>query len=261
MRRRTIVPAIALVLCVAVPGASPRPAMAQIMVRCPAVSPSDPSLGVLIGNTQGGHFYASVPASVSIDTETKVVVRATGSGPLRISAIGPDQMTVSPGYLDPHTDGSSWNGILPGDEWGTAWTLPMPGCWDLHAERTGLTGDIYFNAVVPTLKSVRVRMRSGQGTGLTFRSGTRLVFFVRPQFDPSTALRPSGTVSINDGSKTVRTMPLAASRTRLGTYYASTSLTVTAATWFTGTAHLSFHGSTMTRDIRFEVVPEAAHHT
>lgn len=255
MKRRNVSLAIGLVLCALVPGAAPRSASAQITVRCQTVSPSDVSVGALIGNARGGHFYASVPQNVSIDTETKVVVRMTGTGPLHISAIGPDQMTVSPRFLDPHIYGSNWNGVLPGDEWGTAWSLPMPGCWDLHAERTGVTGDVYFNAVVPVLKTFTLQIRSQRQAGNVFRSGIPIRFSVQPLFEPTTALIPYGTITIKDATKTGRVLALVQSRRNVSLFHASTRLRVTAPTWFRGTVRLSFQGSTMTRDFRFEVVP------
>jgi hypothetical protein len=253
--RRYPVPAVGLLLCALVPGAVPRPAAAQITVPCQSVSPIDPSAGVLVGNARGGHFYASVPQSVSIDTETKVVVRMTGVGPLHISAIGPDQMTISPSFVDPHVYGSSYDNVLPGDEWGTGWKLPMPGCWDLHAERTGVSGDIYFNAVVPILKSFTLQLRSGRRIGNVFRSGTPITFAVHPQFDPSTDLVPSGTITIKDATKAGRTLYLRQAKRNLRLFRTWARFTVTAPTWFDGVVRLSFQGSTMTRDFRFEVVP------
>jgi hypothetical protein len=192
---------------------------------------------------------------VSIDTDIKVVVRMTGTGPLHISAIGPDLMTVAPLWIEPHIYGSSWNGILPGDEWGTSWRLPMPGCWDLHADRAGISGDIYFNAAVPVLKSFSLRVKTGHRSGDSVPSGARLAFIVRPQIDPSTSLPAYGSVTVRDGSKTVRTLTLMPSRKGLPRYHAVTRLRVTAPTTFTATARLSFQGTTMTRDVRFQVLP------
>jgi hypothetical protein len=229
--------------------------MAQVTVPCQSVSPIDPSAGVLVGHAHGGHFYAAIPQSVSIDTETRVVVRVTGAGPLHISAIGPDQMTVAPSYIDPHIYGSSFDGILPGDEWGTGWKLPMPGCWDLHAERTGTSGDIYFNAVTPVLKSFTLQMRSGRQVGDTFRSGAPIWFFVQPTFEPTTSLLPYGTVSIKDATKTGRVLTLVQSKRNPSLFHAWTRITVTAPTWFRGTVRLGFQGSTIARDFRFQVVP------
>lgn len=255
MRRRYVGSAIALLLCAVAPGAAPPPVTAQITVPCQSVSPVDTSAGVLVGHSRGGHFYAAVPQSVSIDTETKVVVRVTGTGPLHISAIGPDQMTLSPTYIDPHIYGSSYSSVLPGDEWGTGWKLPMPGCWDLHAERTGTSGDIYFNAVIPVLKSFTLQMRSRRQVGNVFRSGVPISFYVQPAFDPATSLRPYGAVTIKDDTKTGRVLPLVQSRRNASLFHAWTRITATTPDWYQGTVKLSFQGATMTRDFRFEVVP------
>jgi len=93
-------------------------------------------------------FYA--PPAATHTTE-KIVIRMTGSGPLHIEADGPRGGTVHPYFgPEPHT-GSNW--IRPGDEWGTGWRFPGPGCWRLHASRRHAIGDIWLRVVQRT-KSV-----------------------------------------------------------------------------------------------------------
>ncbi|MBO4210411.1 hypothetical protein [Micromonospora echinofusca] len=70
----------------------------------------------------------------------KVVWRMTGSGDLSISATGPDGRVVAPIWgPEPH-GGSNWT--RPGDEWGTGWVFPTPGCWTINLTRTSGKGHL-----------------------------------------------------------------------------------------------------------------------
>jgi hypothetical protein len=64
----------------------------------------------------------------------KVAWRMSGSGPLAMAATGPGGRTVRPAWgPEPH---SSSNWTRPGDEWGTGWVFPVPGCWTITLTRT-----------------------------------------------------------------------------------------------------------------------------
>jgi hypothetical protein len=78
-------------------------------------------------------------------TEVKIVWRMTGLGNFSIVAVGPDGEKVSPSQGPTEHGGSNWN--RPGDEWGTVFSFPVPGCWDLHATRSNASGDIWFKVV------------------------------------------------------------------------------------------------------------------
>ncbi len=84
--------------------------------------------------------------SVHAQEDVKIVWRMTGSGDFQIVAQGPDgaraPLLFGP---DRHTS-SNWQ--RPGDEWGTGFHFPVAGCWDLHATRDTLAGDVWL-AVVP----------------------------------------------------------------------------------------------------------------
>lgn len=74
--------------------------------------------------------------------EAKIVWRMTGTGDFHIVALSPHGTRLSPSSgPDLHT-GSSWN--RPGDEWGTLFTFPTPGCWNMHAIRSQASGDIWL---------------------------------------------------------------------------------------------------------------------
>lgn len=99
--------------------------------------------------THGAKLWALLfyqpPAAVG--TDLKIVVDMTSSGPFHISAIGPRGQTARPVWIEPH-DGSNWN--RPGDEWGTGWNLPTPGCWHLHVTRRHASGNIWLQVVQPS---------------------------------------------------------------------------------------------------------------
>lgn len=73
--------------------------------------------------------------------KNKIVWRMTGSGDFQIIAHGPAGQVLQPTDFTPHL-GSSWQ--RPGDEWGSAFTFPASGCWDVHATRDNLVGDVWF---------------------------------------------------------------------------------------------------------------------
>jgi hypothetical protein len=72
--------------------------------------------------------------------EIKVAWRMTGTGDFTMTATGPDGTKVNPSWgPEPHS-GSTFQ--RPGDEWGTGWVFPSPGCWTLDARRTSGTAQM-----------------------------------------------------------------------------------------------------------------------
>lgn len=65
--------------------------------------------------------------------EVKVVWRVSGSGDLDAVALGPDGQGVEPAWGPRHHASSNWD--RPGDEWGLAFELDTPGCWELQVSR------------------------------------------------------------------------------------------------------------------------------
>ncbi|HEU0002257.1 MAG TPA: hypothetical protein VFQ36_15245 [Ktedonobacteraceae bacterium] len=80
------------------------------------------------------------------NTLVKIVWRMTGRGYFSIVASGPSGMKVSPSQGPDGHMGSNWN--RPGDEWGSVFTFPIAGCWDLHATRDNASGDVWLKVVV-----------------------------------------------------------------------------------------------------------------
>ncbi|RKR90201.1 hypothetical protein BDK92_4569 [Micromonospora pisi] len=72
---------------------------------------------------------------LTADRDTKIVWRMTGTGDLTMRATGPAGAEVTPIWGPTGHSGSNWK--RPGDEWGTGWHFPTPGCWTVHASRAG----------------------------------------------------------------------------------------------------------------------------
>lgn len=70
----------------------------------------------------------------STGDEVKVVWRVSGSGDLDAIGIGPDGQELSPSWGPNRHTGSSWD--RPGDEWGLAFKLNAPGCWEIRVTRS-----------------------------------------------------------------------------------------------------------------------------
>jgi hypothetical protein len=74
--------------------------------------------------------------------DTKIIWRLVGVGDLTLSAVAPDGARVAPNWVEAHEAASNWT--RPGDEWGAGFTFSRPGCWQIHAERTGNAGDLWL---------------------------------------------------------------------------------------------------------------------
>jgi hypothetical protein len=75
------------------------------------------------------------------EQELKIVWKITGTdGELTVQARGEDGTVLSPVWGPEAHEGSNWN--RPGDEWGTGFNFPEPGCWTLTATRGDITGEI-----------------------------------------------------------------------------------------------------------------------
>jgi hypothetical protein len=98
-------------------------------------SPRRPPDQAFEAETTGGEAWAlpfgPVPAEVA--TEWKLVWRITGEGDLEVAAVDPEGASHEP-TAGPTAHGSS-NFDRPGDEWGTFFEFPTPGCWKVIARR------------------------------------------------------------------------------------------------------------------------------
>ena len=119
--------------------------------NCRPASPIDnSSVGPEVqGTATNAVFWALLFSTSGVPplagTEVKIVWRMTGSGDFTIVALGPNGMKVPPSQGPSEHLGSNWN--RPGDEWGTVFTFPVAGCWDLHATRDNAFGDVWLKIV------------------------------------------------------------------------------------------------------------------
>jgi hypothetical protein len=80
--------------------------------------------------------------------ELKIVWRITGTGEqFIVQARHEDGTVISPIWGPEAHGGSNWD--RPGDEWGTGFNFPKPGCWTLTATRGTTIGEISLNVLPP----------------------------------------------------------------------------------------------------------------
>jgi predicted small lipoprotein YifL len=119
--------------------------------NCQPASPIDnSSVGSEVqGTATNAELWGLIMSTSGIpplaNTEVKIVWRMTGSGGFDIVASGPHGMKVPPSQGPTEHLGSNWN--RPGDEWGTVFTFPVAGCWDLHATSDNAFGDVWLKIV------------------------------------------------------------------------------------------------------------------
>lgn len=90
-------------------------------------------------------FFPKHTLPVYSGEEIKIAWHMTGKGSLRMKAVHPDGTEVLPSWgPEPH-DGSNWE--RPGDEWGTGFVFPKPGCWKVIASRDNASGELLIKVV------------------------------------------------------------------------------------------------------------------
>ena len=91
------------------------------------------------GEASSGSVVALVPSTPLLSNrEIKIVWRVTGSGDATFSAVGPGGVRVDPVWGPIPHSGSNFR--YPGQEWGTGFSFPTPGCWTVHVARDDMTG-------------------------------------------------------------------------------------------------------------------------
>jgi hypothetical protein len=107
---------------------------------CAPPSPANAKTSEVLG-TNG--LWANLLGSLDVlaNRPEKIVFRLGGTGEATFAAIGPDGAQIEPTELTAHA-GSNW--LRPGDEWGSLWTFTQPGCWQVHARRADVSGDLWL---------------------------------------------------------------------------------------------------------------------
>jgi len=79
--------------------------------------------------------------------DEKIVWRITGeSDTFEAQAQSEDRTTIQPIWKEYH-GGSNWH--RPGQEWGTGFNFPTPGCWTITVTRGETTGTISLEVLNP----------------------------------------------------------------------------------------------------------------
>lgn len=115
---------------------TPTPSTAGGSAACPAtaqVSGLEERQGVGDGVTLWALLFPTDP-TVTAGREIKIAWRMTGDGTPTMRAVGPGGRVVRPVWGPEGHGGSTWT--RPGDEWGTGWVFPAPGCWTVEARRS-----------------------------------------------------------------------------------------------------------------------------
>jgi hypothetical protein len=80
--------------------------------------------------------------------DEKIVWRMTGTGgPFEVQAQHEDGTIIRPIWGPKYHGGSNWE--RPGDEWGTGFNFPEPGCWTLTVTRGATVGEIRLEVLAP----------------------------------------------------------------------------------------------------------------
>ncbi|MFI6791230.1 hypothetical protein ACIBG4_28255 [Nonomuraea sp. NPDC050383] len=87
-----------------------------------------------------GLLFAPVPFRKG--REVKIVWRMTGEGPLTVTATLPDGTRARRTFGPEQHGGSNWK--RPGEEWGTGFVFPKPGCWKVELSRTRGSGQVWL---------------------------------------------------------------------------------------------------------------------
>lgn len=80
--------------------------------------------------------------------DEKIVWRITGTGTqFEVQARHEDGTIIRPIWGPDYHGGSNWE--RPGDEWGTGFNFPKPGCWTLTVTRGVTIGEIRLDVLAP----------------------------------------------------------------------------------------------------------------
>jgi hypothetical protein len=139
MMRRLFVLIATLVLLVACASSTETPTGCQPS----KIQPSPNSFPEIQGDMKsGGEMWALLFFQTAhVKEDEKIVWRITGEGnTFQAQAQSEDGTIIQPIWGPEYHGGSSWQ--RPGEEWGTGFNFPTPGCWTISVSRGKTTGTI-----------------------------------------------------------------------------------------------------------------------
>ena len=91
-------------------------------------------------------FFDSATANQDLKFVWRITTTGTGQG-FHIEAKSENGKTITPIWGPEFHGDSNWN--RPGEEWGTGFNFPEPGCWTITVTSGATIGEIYLNILAP----------------------------------------------------------------------------------------------------------------
>ncbi|MEO3892692.1 hypothetical protein [Nonomuraea sp. B5E05] len=110
-----------------------------------AVAPADGGFPEVQGTAQDAELWGLLfvkRTPIRHGDEIKIVWRMTGEGPLHVKATLPGGAAATLVWGPEEHGGSTWR--RPGQEWGTGFVFPEPGCWKIELTRTRGSGHVWL---------------------------------------------------------------------------------------------------------------------
>jgi hypothetical protein len=157
----------------------------------------------MTGVATGGTLIVLPPTASTVhgDAPTKFIFRLSGHGPVQLWAVGPGGRRITPRDVKDHGVFST-NPAL--DEWGSGWTFPTVGCWDIHAARDDVRGDVLMSVTVPRLTSVNAVVRDDGASSRSVRTGHADLHIRFSLIYPDPYLVPQTHITFWEGGRRVR---------------------------------------------------------
>ena len=92
-------------------------------------------------------FFDSAAANQDLKFVWRITTTGTGQG-FHIEAKSENGKIILPIWGPEFHGGSNWN--RPGEEWGTGFNFPEPGCWTITVTSGATIGEIYIDVLAHT---------------------------------------------------------------------------------------------------------------
>jgi hypothetical protein len=147
---------IVLAACAPTPtrlGATPAPSTPSAPPACQSsqTQPTKSGLPEIQGTMKSaGELWALLffdKAHAKQDEKIVWKITSTGTGTFEVQAQHEDGTIIRPIWGPDYHVSSTWE--RPGDEWGTGFNFPKPGCWTLTVTRGVTIGEIRLDVLAP----------------------------------------------------------------------------------------------------------------